>query len=154
MNENFHYREDPLAEAFAEPDVLDDSSSTPEPAERRRSPRFAPLRRCSVELTEGVMSVFGWGQPHLGLTLLDHSLGGVRLATREPLKPGAVVRLDLGADGVEGVEAFGEVRWSRRAAGSQYLAGVQFFDLPADKAQEMKGFLELIRRPAEARPHA
>ena len=113
------------------------------------------LSKLTVECTEGVMSVFGWGQPHLGLTLLDHSLGGVRLATREPLRAGAVVRLDLGTDGVEGVETFGEVRWSRRVAGSgQYLAGVQFFDLPADKANEMQNFLEWIRHPAEAFPYS
>jgi hypothetical protein len=101
------------------------------------------------------MSVFGWGQPHLGLTLLDHSQGGVRLATREPLRPGAVVRLDLGTDGVEAVEAFGEVRWTRRVPGSgQYLTGIQFFDLPADKANELHSFLELIRPPTEAFPRA
>jgi PilZ domain len=153
MNENLHYREDPLADAFGEPGPADEAISTSESGDRRRAPRFAPLRRCTVECSEGVMSVFGWGQPHVGLTLLDHSLGGVRLASREPLKPGAVVRLDLGTDGVEGVEAFGEVRWSRRVAG-QYLTGIQFFDLPADKADEMRTFLELIRHPADALPHA
>jgi hypothetical protein len=153
MSENLNYHEDPLAEAFGESAPADEATSTPEPGDRRRAPRFAPLRRCTVECNEGVMSVFGWGQPHVGLTLLDHSLGGVRLASREPLKPGAVVRLDLGTDGVEGIEAFGEVRWSRRVAG-QYLAGIQFFELPADKADEMRTFLELIRRPAEALPRA
>ena len=157
MNENMNYREDPLGDAFEEVASRDDTSATPDAdaaaAERRRTPRFAPARRCTVECSEGVMSVFGWGQPHLEPTLLNYSLGGVRLATREPLRPGSVVRLDLGTDGVEGVEAFGEVRWSRPATGSgHHLAGVQFFDLPADKAREMKNFLELIHRPADAFP--
>src|SRR5689334_2388727 len=90
--------------------------------ERRRHARFSPTRRVSIACIEGAMSVFGWGQSHPSPSLLDLSSSGVRLATHEPLHAGTVLRLELETEGMEGVEAFGEVRWSRPGDG-RYQSG-------------------------------
>src|ERR1043165_407727 len=104
-------------------DVMDeattDLSSAAGALERRRHARFSPARRISIACIEGAMSVFGWGQAHPSPALLDLSSSGVRLATHEPLRAGTVLRLELETDGMESVEAFGEVRWSR-PGGDQY----------------------------------
>ena len=141
--------------AFEDLETMDDASPTSDSgaatADRRRAPRFTPARRLTVQCTEGVMSVFGWGEPHLAPAVLDLSSGGARLATKESLRPGTVVRLDIGTEGVEGIEAFGEVRWTRPGGPGhdQFLSGVEFFTLPPLKYKEMNNFLELLRRPAD-----
>ena len=138
---------------FEDLETLDESTTDfeSEAADRRRAPRFAPARRVTVECTEGVMSVFGWGQTHLSPSLLDLSSGGARVATNESLRPGSVVRLDLESAGLDSVEAFGEVRWSRPAAGTgKYQAGIEFFTPPSDHSEALKLLLELLRRPDPA----
>jgi hypothetical protein len=124
-----------------------DAGSAAGALERRRHERFSPARRVSIACIEGAMSVFGWGQAHPSPSLLDLSSGGVRLATHEPLRAGSVLRLELETDGMESVEAFGEVRWSRRG-GNQYQSGIEFFALEGGREEEMRNFFDLVRRPA------
>src|SRR5262245_34781213 len=112
--------------------------------ERRRHERFSPARRVSIACIEGAMSVFGWGQSYPSPSLLDVSSGGVRLATHEPLRAGTVLRLELETDGMESIEAFGEVRWSR-PGGDQYQSGIEFFALEPGREQDMRHFFELVR---------
>jgi len=110
--------------------------------ERRRSPRFSPTRRVTVTCVEGVMSPFGWGDSHADSAILDLSSGGARLETRTPLVAGQILCLEIGMNGIEGIEAYGEVRWSRPGSGAGHQAGIEFFHVPSAQLRELRSFLE------------
>jgi hypothetical protein len=120
----------------------DDSTAAAATMERRHSPRFSPTRRVTVTCVEGVMSPFGWGESHADSAILDLSSGGARLETRAPLEAGAVLCLEIGLNGIEGIEAYGEVRWSRSGSGAGFQAGIEFFHVPSAQLKELRIFLE------------
>lgn len=121
------------------------SGPSAEGIERRRSPRFRPARRVSLSCTEGVLSVFGWGKRLSVSGLLDLSRTGLKLATPDSLGVGSVLRLEFAAEGLPGpMEVFGEVRWSEpsRTESREFLAGIEFFGIAAQKIQDLRRLCE------------
>jgi len=117
------------------------SRPSAEGIDRRSTPRFRPARKVALSCTEGVLSVFGWGNRLSISKLLDLSRTGLKLATPELLGAGSVLRLELAAEGLPGpMEVFGEVRWSEpsRTESREFLAGIEFFGIAAQKIQDLR----------------
>jgi hypothetical protein len=110
--------------------------------ERRKHPRFAVEDASAMLTPEGTLVLLGMGLGNKALGAVDLSEGGARLRTREPLDPGAKVRVTLEFEKPrKKIEARGEVRWSRKAAETrrEVHSGVMFLDLPPAQARKIKG---------------
>ncbi len=125
------------------------SRPSAEGIERRSSPRFRPARNVALSCTEGVLSVFGWGNRLSVSELLDLSRTGLKLATPELLGVGSVLRLDFAAEGLPGsMEVFGEVRWSGPIRAGESHAGIEFFGIAARKIQGLRRLCEHLQAAA------
>ncbi len=119
--------------------------------DRRRHPRVPLSGSSSAEYVEGVLSVFGWGRRGEATRVLDLFQGGARLATRDPLDPGSVLRIRLRVERAEEeIELYGESRWSSRTNENppQFQSGLMFFNATEkDSHQRLARLLSRLQDP-------
>ncbi|MGM0663637.1 MAG: PilZ domain-containing protein [Thermodesulfobacteriota bacterium] len=113
--------------------------------ERRKQPRIETSNTVSfICLDEDGNEV----REGLG-TALNLSLGGIKLATREPVETPYVILLVIDLE-EEVLEVKGRVAYSRRGDGGTFLTGIQFVDTEEKHHKAIRNFVKTYLRTKRA----
>jgi hypothetical protein len=108
--------------------------------ERRVHPRIAvkiPVVFRVLDDQEEINDVFEWGKKVKHRHALDVSLGGMFIATDQPLREGNILSLEISIpDTLNELKAMAEVVWSSETGG-----GIRFLTMNEEDTKSLKAYL-------------
>ena len=121
------------------PTAVATGEATPEP--RRKHKRFVPEQADAVCLPRGLLRALGFSS-NIALRITNLCMGGIRIVSGKPLKPGRRVTLTLEfKHPMATVTAEGEVRWCRRDTISlepHWDVGIAFTTMDDESERKLK----------------